>query len=68
MTEFYENDIVRIGKLTEFYGISKDDPRDTNGKIVHTSFGDNDFRIRVEWDNDGKQSYRPEDLRLVRRG
>ena len=59
-------DTVRISKKSHLYGRSDCNPRDADGKIV--TVDDEDYTVRVNWDNGTRQWYHEEDLKLRRRG
>lgn len=58
---FQIGDIVRISKVSGWYGTSEDNPKDIEGVIEELPC------IKVIWDNSTYNFYEEHDLRLVRR-
>lgn len=62
---FKVGDRVKIRKDSEYYGDSDKNPKDIEGTIIEIVPKGN-LNIRVEWDNNSKNSYASKDLELVK--
>ena len=62
---FQDGDIVKIAKTSRFYGRSRNNPKDIEGRLEVNSHMI--FEYKVNWGEGKRAWYNDKDLRLVRR-